>query len=69
MTSWMMWSSNRPLGPLMNMEWSLRNRRAVPKSPSGDATTSSAWTLPVYSTASGQPCYKSAGFTSCQLLA
>ena len=36
----------------------------LPGYASGDATTNSAWTLPVYSTASGQPCYKSAGFTS-----
>jgi RHS repeat-associated protein len=36
----------------------------LPGYTSGHATTNSAWTLPVYSTASGQPCYKSAGFTS-----
>jgi RHS repeat-associated protein len=30
----------------------------LPKYASPDATTNSAWTVPVYATASGQPCYK-----------
>jgi RHS repeat-associated protein len=32
----------------------------LPRYGSGDATTNSAWTVPVYATASGQPCYKAA---------
>jgi len=33
-------------------------RNELPGYASGDATTNSAWTVPVYATASGQPCYK-----------
>ena len=32
-------------------------RSQLPGYASGDATTNSAWTVPVYATASGQPCY------------